>query len=289
MKSGFPVYDICKFSVSQQQDVIISQLGPYLAALQKLHFPHRHDFYHLVLFTAGGGSHSIDFQNFLVQPFQFYFMAPGQVHSWSFEGEIDGFVINFRADFFKSFLLNPDYLDQFPFLGTQVDHSVIEIPVDSRPVLIDLLNRAVLESENKRRFRVDTIRVMLLQLFLLIGEINTSEKYQTLESSKSTLLKRFEKLIEHNYLELRRPKQYADILCVTPNYLNAVCNDVLGTSAGDIIRNRIVLEAKRKLINLNVTVTEIAYSLNFEDNSYFCKFFKKQTGLSPNSFRSAIH
>jgi len=289
MKSGFPVYDICKFSVSQQQDVIISQFGPYLKALQKLHFPHRHDFYHLVLFTAGAGSHSIDFQNFIIQPFQFYFMAPGQVHSWNFEGEMDGFVINFRSDFFKSFLLNPDYLEQFPFLSGHVNHSVIEIPVDSRSILTGLLNQAVIESENKRRFRVDTIRAMLLQLFLLIGEISTSGKYQTLESSKSILLKRFEKLIEHNYLELRRPSQYADILCVTPNYLNAVCNDVLGTSAGDIIRNRIVLEAKRKLINLNVTVTEIAYSLNFEDNSYFCKFFKKQTGLSPNSFRSAIH
>jgi len=100
MKREFPVYGICKFSYSQQQDIIVKSLAPYLKAMRKLHFPHRHDFYHLILFSHGGGSHSIDFQRFTISPYQVYFMAPGQVHGWDFEGDVDGYVINFSADFF---------------------------------------------------------------------------------------------------------------------------------------------------------------------------------------------
>mgnify|MGYP001608602554 CR=1 FL=1 len=86
-------------------------------------------------------------------------------------------------------------------------------------------------------------------------------------------------------MHLRLPKQYAELLYITPNHLNALCNDVLGVPAGEVIRNRIILEAKRLLINNDMTVLEIANHLNFADNSYFTKFFKKLEGITPEEFR----
>jgi AraC-like DNA-binding protein len=74
-------------------------------------------------------------------------------------------------------------------------------------------------------------------------------------------------------------------LYITPNHLNALCNDVLSISAGDVIRNRVILEAKRLLINRDMTVLEIANYLHFSDNSYFTKFFKKKEGITPEEFR----
>jgi AraC-like DNA-binding protein len=62
---------------------------------------------------------------------------------------------------------------------------------------------------------------------------------------------------------------------------------MLGISAGELIRDRILLEAKRLLINLDLTISEIAYQLNFSDNSYFTKFFKKYTGQKPDEFRKS--
>jgi AraC family transcriptional regulator, transcriptional activator of pobA len=67
--------------------------------------------------------------------------------------------------------------------------------------------------------------------------------------------------------------------------LNAICNEMLGISAGEVIRNRVLLEAKRLLINLDLNISEIGYRLNFNDNSYFAKFFKKYTGMLPEEFR----
>lgn len=289
MKKEFPVYDICKFSYAQEEDVIIKRFSPYLKAMRKLHFPHRHDFYHLVLFTQGGGTHSIDFETFAIKPYHLYFMAPGQVHGWNFEGEVDGYVVNFSANFFKSFLYDDEYLEQFPFFSGNVQYSVTDIPQSDRDVAVAIMEKAVLEAESPGKFRMDLLRVLLLELFIAVAK---SDGYKSIVDNKGnqshTLLRNFEKLIEQHYKDQRLPKYYAELLSVTPSHLNSIAKEYLGTSAGDIIRNRIVLEAKRMLINLNLTVTEIAYSLNFEDNSYFCKFFKNQSGISPNTFRKKL-
>jgi AraC-like DNA-binding protein len=60
---------------------------------------------------------------------------------------------------------------------------------------------------------------------------------------------------------------------------------VLGLSAGEVIRNRTLLEAKRLLTNPRLNISEIAFNLNFSDNSYFTKFFKKIEGITPEEFR----
>ncbi|MBC7552760.1 MAG: AraC family transcriptional regulator, partial [Taibaiella sp.] len=84
---------------------------------------------------------------------------------------------------------------------------------------------------------------------------------------------------------LRLPKEYAAQLFITPNHLNAVCHQLLGKAAGEVIRDRVLLEIKRLLVNVDITVSGIAAQLNFPDNSYFSKFFKKYEGSTPEDFR----
>ena len=114
MKSEFPLFDPCHFN--EHKKVIVSRFAVFVKKFKKTTFPRRHDFYHMVLFTEGSGKFSIDYQTCSIKPYQFYFMTPGQVHDWHFKGETDGYVINFPAQFFQSFLLKTDYLDQFFFL-----------------------------------------------------------------------------------------------------------------------------------------------------------------------------
>lgn len=285
MKTPIPVYDICKLSDYQQDDMLISRFGLYLQKHKDLFFPHKHNFYHLVLFTKGSGTHSIDFKTFQVEPYQIYFMIPGQVHSWDFEGEVDGYVIHFSVDFFQSFLLVNDYIDQFPFFSGNIDEAVINIQPTLRQKITTLFEDIIIESENPGRMGEDLIRTLLIQVFILLARTNADSTQKQATPYNYTLLKSFQKLIEKNYKTLKLPKEYAGLLYITPNHLNAVCNDMLGISAGELIRNRIILEAKRLLINLSLNVAEIADELNFSDNSYFTKFFKKYTALTPEEFR----
>jgi len=267
--------------------MLISRFGIYLQKHKDLNFPHKHTFYHLVLFTKGGGVHAIDFKTFKVVPYQIYFMIPGQVHSWNFEGEVDGYVIHFSEDFFRSFLLTNDYLAQFPFFSGDIDDAVINIHEELRPKIRALFENIIAESEKPARMGTDLIRTLLLQVFILLARVGSDHCEKQHSAYNYTLLKNFRQLVEKNFASLRLPKEYAELLYITPNHLNAICNDMLGVSAGEVIRGRVLLEAKRLLINLDLNISEIGYRLNFNDNSYFTKFFKKYTGQLPEEFRKS--
>jgi AraC family transcriptional activator of pobA len=284
MKTSIPIYDICSLT-QKQQDVLINRFAPYLKSHRNLHLAHKHSFYHLVFFTKGGGSQTIDFQQVPVKPFQVYFMIPGQVHNWAFEGEVDGYIINFSETFFQSFLLKANYLEDFTFFTGIVDEAVIDIPVTLQGKITALFEELIREYEEPELLETDMIKAIMLQLFISIARLKFDAVNKTIPSYNYTLLRNFQKLIEKNYTTLRLPKQYAELLYITPNHLNALCNDVLEIPAGEVIRNRIALEAKRLLINNELTILEIANQLNFADNSYFTKFFKKQVGVTPEEFR----
>jgi len=285
-KKEIPLYNIDNLSVFNQKDILISEFAPYLAIHKNLHLPHKHSFYHLLLFTEGSGSHDIDFNIFPVRPYQIYFMIPGQVHSWNFEGHVDGFVVNFSEQFFQSFLLKRDYLDQLQFFKGNVIESVIDIPEGAQDEILAIFKQLLCESEAAQIYALDMVKALLLRLFYIISRFCNRHQGINKSSHNYVLLNNFKRLIEDNYTSIRLPKEYAELLHVTPNHLNAVCNEILGRSAGEVIRDRVVLEAKRLMVNQELSISEIAYKLNFSDNSYFSKFFKKHVGVGPEEFRA---
>jgi len=287
MKANIPVYDICSLTNNSKNDILISRFAEYLSVHKNLFIPHKHSFYHLVYFTQGGGSQTIDFEYVAVKPHQIYFMIPGQVHNWNFEGPVDGYIINFSATFFQSFLLKAGYLDELPFFSGIVGDSVIDIPTGMQNLITGLFEDLVKESDSVQLLKADMIRATLLKLLIAVARLGN--QHQNVPTYNYTLLRNFQKLIEKNYTTLKLPKEYAELLFITPNHLNALCSAMLGIPAGEVIRNRIALEAKRLLINRELGVAEIADQLNFADNSYFTKFFKKQAGVTPEEFRKNNH
>jgi len=285
-RQGYPVYDITGFA-TYQSDFLVGPFAPYIVQHHKLHVPHGHNFYHLVYFTSGAGYHTIDFDRFEVRPHQLYAMVPGQVHRWNFEGAVDGYVLNFSTQFFQSFLLRPDYIDEFAFFQGQARQSVLDIPEAMQPRVAALFEEMVPLGNTVGMLNVDKLRVLMLKLFLDLADLQQPAQPSPL-SYNAVLLRNFKKLVEKHYAELRLPKDYAELLYITPNHLNAICSDLLGQSAGTVIRDRIILEAKRLLINPELSIAGIADILNFKDNSYFSKFFKKYAGTTPEAFRSAI-
>ncbi|UOE51966.1 AraC family transcriptional regulator [Mucilaginibacter sp. SMC90] len=286
MLQSIPTIDICTLADDIKQDeILISRFAAYLDAHKNLFFPHRHSFFHLVLFTDGGGSHTIDFESFDVKPGQIYFMVPGQVHSWEFEGFMDGYIINFSSSFIQSFLLRSGYFDNFTFLNGNPKDEVVDLPAGQLPEIISLFERIVAEVEKPAVLGSDMVKLLMLQVFILINRCQGKNDDFGKQGYNHTLIRNFQKLIEQHYIDVKLPKDYADLLYITPNHLNAVCKDVLGLSAGEVIRNRTLLEAKRLLTNPRLNISEIAFNLNFSDNSYFTKFFKKIEGITPEEFR----
>jgi AraC-like DNA-binding protein len=288
MKKAIPTYDICTIDETVNPNVLVKPLKEYLSHhYSSLHPPHRHSFYHFVLFTSGEGSHTIDFDRFDVQPYQMYFMSPGQVHSWYFEGEMRGFIVHFDAALFTTFLQDRDYVQQFSFFSGYSKECVITLPTAFRDEIETTLNKLLVEA-NRESGSLDLIRTLLLQVLLLVDKCCSQPGDNGMPHANAVLIRQFRQLVDKHFRSLRLPKEYAHLLYITPNHLNAVVKDVLGKTAGDIIRQRIVVEAKRLLTNAQMDVKEIAYDLNFEDPSYFTRFFRKNVGTTPELFRKTM-
>ena len=96
----------------------------------------------------------------------------------------------------------------------------------------------------------------------------------------------FMKLVKDNHNNERMVGFYADKLCVTPKYLSKIVREVSGRSAPEWIDGFVIMSAKSMLRFSDMTIKEISIELNFPNQSFFSKFFKSQTGLTPNEYRA---
>ena len=94
-------------------------------------------------------------------------------------------------------------------------------------------------------------------------------------------------LVEEHFHKQRQLAFYADKLAMTVDRLNDHVKRATGVTAGHLIRQRVLTEAKRQLVFTNQPIHEIAYDLAFSDPSHFARFFRKQTGTTPHEFRAA--
>ncbi|MGC4041345.1 MAG: helix-turn-helix transcriptional regulator [Flavobacterium sp.] len=145
-------------------------------------------------------------------------------------------------------------------------------------------------------FKYDLLRNYVIEL------IHYGQKLKPIAASKSTINAStristlFIELIERQFpiesptqiLQLRTAKDYADMLQVHVNHLNKVLKDLTGKTTTEIISSRIIQEAKVLLRQTNWNISEIAYSLGFEEVAHFSNFFKKQTTTSPLNFRDKL-
>ncbi len=290
-KKLFPTYDICNLNTEKNSNELFSvdRFRGYVDSNPHLQEVHSHNYYHLVYFTEGSGEHLIDFEKFEAKSGTMYFMKPGQVHQWYFKEEYDGFVVNFFDNFFDWIGINSAILQKFRFLQSILvkDH-VVEISTDLQEKIANYFEEMIQENHQDNQFSNLKIGFHLMNLFIDIERSLEAVKIKT-SDYQSVLLNNFQSLIDQNFKTKKLPKEYAELLYITPNHLNALCKDILGTSAGELIRSRIVLEAKRLLVNKEISVTEIAYLLNFQDASYFVKFFKKYTEFTPEQFRKQYY
>jgi AraC-like DNA-binding protein len=285
MKASLPTYSLKSLTYGTQ-DAWICRLSSYLQRHPFLSFPHKHDFYQLLYMYQGGGTLSIEHEIFELKSTQVYFSVPGQVQKLQCEPGAKGFIINFSMPYFKAFLLNPNYVEQFPCFSGLIENSVIDIPQHLQGDVHKLLETIITEIENNHNGSTDMVRLLMLQLFIQVGRLTHYQSPTTrIVSYKYTQVKNLLTLLEQHITSAKLPKEYAQLLFVTPNYLNTLCNEVLGKSTGEVIRERVVLEAKRLIANGSFTISEIGYKLDFKDNSYFTKFFKKYTGQTPQQFR----
>lgn len=128
---------------------------------------------------------------------------------------------------------------------------------------------------------------MLLEIYDKMQRFRETQPLPRAVTGRRTeLFHRFVALVHEHCSRQREVSFYADKLCVSGRYLSSIINSITGSSPKEIIDYSVVLELKMLLKSTELSVQEIAYRLNFPDQSYLGRYFKKHTGKSPSEYRN---
>lgn len=138
----------------------------------------------------------------------------------------------------------------------------------------------------KEQIAKDYLDILKCNVFNNFSKINDTYANEKVSTRKEELLSMFIKNVQKYYKVERNVTFYADKLCVTPKYLSSVIHEVSGKYATEWINNYVIMEAKNMLKNEGRSVKDVCNRLNFANQSFFAKYFKQHTGLTPKEFKN---
>lgn len=206
--------------------------------------------------------------------------------------EHEGFVVFFDTDYLGECNFN---LKRFTSLMMQVTDDVcIKLTDNELQRLLRTASalEALIGEQLTSNFRDDVIRSMVETLMYQFCEVfsvrveNKSSQSEDKLSRQENYFRRFIKELSEHYTERQNVTYYAEKLCISSRYLTTIVRKVSGLSVTDWMNKYLLMEAKYLLKYSEMSIQEIAYRLSFPDQSFFGKYFKQHTGVSPSTYRN---
>jgi AraC family transcriptional activator of pobA len=288
-KKEAPLFLLDAFSQkAKDNSFYIERLEAHLQKHKFISKPHSHDFYLLLYINRGAGEHTIDFKSYPVSPGSFFLMTPGQVHSWRLEEGTDGYIIFFLPAFYRMQSQDSNLL-AFPFFHSLNANPCVTVNDEQRTVIDFTLEQMLFEFTSPSKMDSRLLRSYLEIILLKLSKNFQMEEQKDFANSDSFRMRKLEQLVEKHYLKLKQPRQYAELMNLSPSYLNSVCKQILGKTLTEIISDRLILEARRLFSYSDLNVNQVANRLNFTDSSYFIRFFRKHAGVTPEQFKESLN
>jgi AraC family transcriptional regulator, transcriptional activator of pobA len=282
--SHIPVYGISEFYLPKNEtSFYVNRLSDHLLSHQFVNKPHSHSTYIAVLFTKGTGIHYIDFQTYPVQPWSVFLLSPGQVHSWDLSDDTDGFVFFHTRSFYDDASYTHKVND-YPFFFLSQNYPMVNVPEHAHSTIENLFLQIFVEANSNFLYKQLKIHTMVTTIYIELARLYQNKEIH-FESENHLRVRMLLRLIDTFFVTHKLPNQYAEMMHMSTRHLSRICNEILDKNTGELIQERVVLEAKRLLIYSKSTVSDVAFSLGFEDVSYFNRFFKSQSGITPKEFR----
>ncbi|RYY19426.1 MAG: helix-turn-helix domain-containing protein [Chitinophagaceae bacterium] len=263
----------------------IRRIEDILQGNDLLHDLHRHDFFFILSIQHGEGNHEIDFAGYTIADQSIFFLRPGQVHQLTLKAGSAGFLLEFNAAFYQ-----PKDQAASQRLRRASNRPYCQPASDRFSRLHNILASVFSEYSLGEEGYIDIIKSSL-EIFVIEYARQSAHPGINVATAHNYTQERFEEFLELLEKHVTRHKQvsnYTDLMSLSPYQLNEITKSSVGKTASELISEYILLEAKRYLLATPSQVKEIADLLGYDDPSYFIRFFKKQTGLSPEAFRQSL-
>ena len=256
--------------------------------LDKFKYPTRVGAGVFIVIFNGYCNLSVDLSNYSVNKSSVVtLLANSIIQITDYSNDFDAYYIVFPSEFVRNINLIQSAL---PFLTEIKNNPILELEETSKTLMLVfcVVFRKIYEKQKEKPIP-EIIESLLMSMLWGIATaykarsiIKDKEVYT---SHKVELYRKLLPLIIENYKTDRAISFYADKLCVSPKYLSAIIKDVSGKKMSGLISEVVILDTKSQLKNTDETISQISDSLNFPNPSFFCKYFKKHTGMTPKDYR----
>jgi AraC family transcriptional activator of pobA len=285
-KNSVPLIPLKDFGSSPflEHGIFIETFEDCVSTRQKRMEVHRHDYIEL-FWLDGNGSVLIDFENYLLSGKSLIAIGPGRVHAWQVKN-LTGLYIAFTQEFFDGKGPPPSALFDYPFIFDGEVSPVVRLQPKQGEQAQNQFREISREFRKHEKLAVEMIHYQLRSLMVHLARL-----YATTSPAPFAaigLVRRFRQAVERSFRASTSIRDYAQMLGVTTSHLSDSMRLETGLTAGELIRARLILEAKRLLLHSELTIAEIGYELGFGDPSYFSRFVRREIKTSPAEFRDRI-
>ena len=240
-----------------------------------------------VLCMQGEIEASINLTRYQVKPGSFIAILPGtilQIHK--VEGDLQIYFMGFSSDFIEHANIGKTAMDM---LYVVRDNPIIELKEQQAQLLKDYFSLLLKTYEVcGSRLNKNILNHLLSGIHMGVGVMHKDKIQSQTSISKAELIsKNFSRLVMQNYTTQRNVAWYAKKLGITPAHLSTIVKQTTGKTCVEVITLMVIMDAKTQLKSTNLSIHDIAYSLNFTNMSFFGKYFKRHVGVGPLEYRNS--
>jgi len=242
-----------------------------------------------ILYLPAGYKLRVDFACYDTLRPTLFFISPNQYLEIEASGEESGYFIFYNRDFYCIQIHDQEVACDGLLFNNIKNMPKVELSDAENAFLGGLFKEMIQEFNLNDSSLEEMVRTYLKQLLI---RATRSWKRQHLDNtvtdqqSDLEFFRRFTRLVEEHYKSKHTVADYADFLCMAPKTITHKFNRMRLPQPNEVIKNRIILEAKRLLVHTSLTAKEIAYDLGYNDPAYFSRLFQSKTGESPSGFRT---
>ena len=259
--------------------------------MQVFRFPCRIDAFIIGVGTEGETSVSFNMHEFRLKKDSMFIFTPKNILQVNSQQYFKADVIAISPDFMRR--INIDIKNMMPLFLKFVENPTLALtPEESRSMrgMIAQIERETRGPET--HFSFDIVSGLIAATIYKVGDImyhylaEHPEGQNNSHNRAEEYFKQFTHLLGEHFREERSVGFYARQLCITPKYLTTLIKRISGQSVSEWIDNYVILEAKTLLKYSTMSIQEIAYYLNFPNQSFFGSYFKRNTGMSPSQYKA---
>ena len=214
-------------------------------------------------------------------------MPDAIIHGYSFSDDFSGVMVLLSNSVAEELL--PDITSVLPILMDFRQSPVIKLMPDEAKSLYEfykfIWNKIPRVHGDYGKSELNGLLLSIFyEVLSVCKERYTYGKFKRTRNEETFY--KFYSLIEKEYCRERSVVYFADRLCISPKHLSMVVKKVSGRTASDWIDDYVILQAKQLLRSSSLTIQEVSRELNFSNQSFFGKYFKKHVGMSPSEYRA---